>query len=321
MDTFTHNLTLNNYTAKVSFKTSLHNGKLDWTIELFTDELGDRYTTITGGLVTIIQPVPAPTPAPAPAQTDKDRHINFLRVALADIEAVTGREAKALGTKMLYDYLIGDALEFTKNHLKFKEVVIAKGYELKAEAPEKYAMIYTINRVLNALGAPLTKPPTPAPAPTPAPPPAPAPAPVASVPPTVKPKDAVNPDLELFKAVATRLKCETALNNLKEYFGYWQGAVKRGHYAHLLSKAASMEEYMASWWCYDDDEYGRARLMKDIFAKKGLVWSEEAMPMYYEWLKTYIPPPRVRGQPRPNRYTKMCAFLDTYKSAFTAPTA
>jgi hypothetical protein len=35
--------------------------------------------------------------------------------------------------------------------------------------------------------------------------------------------------------------------------------------------------------------------------------------MYYEWEKTYRPTGRT------NRYKKMCAFLDKYKGAFSAP--
>ena len=317
MSTFSRDLTLNGYTAKVSFKTALTNGQLDWTIELSTGELGvNRYTSTTGGRVGITN---------STVQADKERHCTYLRAALNDIETAVGREAKALGTKMLYDYLVGDALEFTKNHPKFKETVIAKGYELKGEAPEKYAMVASINRVLTALDAPLIRPnawvpvPVMPPAPTPVTQPAAAPKPVNTVvqpapmaAPAPKP-DTTEVDLVLFKAVATRLKCESALRSPKEYLGYWQGAIKRGAYTQQPSKAASMEAYMTSWWGYYSDETQREYLMKEIFAKQKLIWSADVMPMYYEWEKTYKPTGRT------NRYKKMCAFLDKYRAAFTTP--
>jgi hypothetical protein len=140
-------------------------------------------------------------------------------------------------------------------------------------------------------------------------PPAPAvaPAPVAPKP------DTSEVDLVLFKAVATRLKCECVLRSPKEYLGYWQGAIKRGCYTQLPSKAASMEAYMVSWYGYYNEELQRANLMKELFTKQKLIWSEDVMPMYYEWEKTYRPTGRT------NRYKKMCAFLDKYKCAFTAP--
>lgn len=314
MSTFSRDLTLNGYTAKVSFKTALNSsGQLDWTIELSTGTEGvNRYTSSTGGLAAITAPA---------VQADKERHCTFLRSALSDIETGVGREAKALGAKMLYDYLVGDALEFTKNHPKFKDTVIAKGYELKSEAPEKYGMVASINRVLTALGAPLIKPlpvpvtqsvATPVVAPKPVntviqPAPAPAPAPVAPKP------DTTEVDLALFKAVATRLKCDCVLRSPKEYLGYWQGAVKRGCYTHQPSKASSMEAYMVSWYGYYDEDLQRENLMRDLFTKQKLIWSAEVMPMYYEWEKTYKPTGRT------NRYKKMCAFLDKYRAAFTAP--
>jgi hypothetical protein len=323
MSTFFRTLTLNDYTAKVSFETALTNGQLDWTIELSTGGQDGRYTTTTGGLAAI---------TPSAVQTDKERHCTYLRAALNDIDTAVGREAKALGVKMLYDYLVGDALEFTKNHPRFKDTVIAKGYELKVEAPERYSMVASINRVLTALDAPLIKPygwvPTAVTTPAPVAPPAAAVAqPTATVaaapkpvntavqpPAPVAPKpDTTEADIVLFKAVATRLKCESVLRAPKEYFGYWQGAVKRGYYNLLPSKAASMEAYMAAWWCTYNDEWQRANLMKDLFTKQKLIWSEEVMPMYYEWEKTYTPTGRT------NRYKKMCAFLDKYRAAFTAP--
>jgi hypothetical protein len=352
MSSFTRTLTLNGTTAKLTLHTTLNKDNMcEWTLELSTGKEGvDKYTTTTGGWTTM-KAVPAPAPAPAPAAPspapatpapatspaeEKTRHIEFIKGILADVSEARGRDARAAITKILFDYLAGSALEFVKNHQKFKDTVIAKGYELKQEAPEKTGMVSSIDRVLTALGQPLVKPvmcwgchqtpcvgtakpvntvvqpvavATPAPpGPTPAPAPKPTPAPAART----EPKDN-DPDFVLFKAVAKRLKCTSVLDQPRLYYGYYLNGQRWGSNSEHKSKAARMEAYMASWWCYGDDDYQRQMLMKSLFAKNKLVWSDEVMPMYNDWVPTYKP------TGRPNRYKKMCAFIDTFRPAFTAP--
>jgi hypothetical protein len=253
--------------------------------------------------------VPAATAA-APATTAttvaaaKDKHIKYIKSLLDSVNSSgTGsREVRVALTKALYDYLTDEALEFVKAHEKFRAEVVKKAYELKTEAPYAVAMCDSINRVLLALGQPLVKPA-----------PAPAPAPAAVAVPSSSDSEAA--DLALLAAVAKKCKCDSVLRATKEYLGYWRRAANRGDYRGL-SKAQAMEKYISSWWCFDEDTL-RERLLQEIFNKRKLVYSPVIMDMYTEWQKTYVPPPRVRGKSRPNRYTKMCAFIEENKSAFT----
>ena len=121
-------------------------------------------------------------------------------------------------------------------------------------------------------------------------------------------------DLALLAAVARKYKCDSVLRNTKEYLGYWRRAANRGDYRGL-SKAEAMEKYISSWYCYDDDTM-RERLLHNMFNKRNLEFSPVIMDMYNEWVKTYVPPPRRQGQSKPNRWTKMCAFVEENKSAF-----
>jgi hypothetical protein len=257
----------------------------------------------------------ATTEATDAAKAEKQRHITFIKGILDDMPEVQGRDAKAAVAKILFDYLSGEALEFVKNHEKFRKVVIEKCYELKTEAPERTKMVESCNRVLMGLGEPLIKPVTclgghntPC---VSAPKPATAPAPTTAAP-TPPPAPTVDPDLALFLAVARKLKCTSVLQNSTEYLGYWRRAVKRGYYTGK-SKADSMEAYMSGWWGYYNDEAQRERLMKSLFDKNKLPYDPVVMDMYYEWVKTYTPPAR----PRNNRYLKMVAFIDANRAAFT----
>lgn len=54
----------------------------------------------------------------------------------------------------------------------------------------------------------------------------------------------------------------------------------------------------------------RKRLLQRIFAEQGLFWCPEYFTLYKEWLKTYVPPVKS------NRYTKMCAFVNHFRSCF-----
>ena len=347
MSTFNRSLTLNGYTAKMSLPTTLTKENMcEWTLELSSGKEGvNKYTATTAGWVTMktVTSAPAPAaPAPAPpapvpatsAEAEKTRHIEFIKGILADVDTAVGRDVRAMASKILFDYLAGSALEFVKNHPKFKDTVIAKGYELKRDAPEKVKMVESINRVLTALGMPLVQPvwcwgcnqtpcigaakpvntvvqpittTTPVPAPAPVAAPAPAPAPTRT-----EPKDD-DPDFVLFKAVAKRLKCTSVLTQPKTYYGYYLNGQRWYSNSEHKSKAARMEAYMASWWCYGDDDYQRQMLLKSIFAKNKLQWDDVVMQMYNDWVPTYKPTGRT------NRYKKMCAFIDTFRSAFTAP--
>lgn len=314
MTTLSRSLTLNGFTATVTIPTKLDAHKmLTCTLKVAqtgwaTNSSETAFTMAVEVPAAAAAPAPAPAPAvaTAAAPSAKDKHIKYIKGLLDDINAGQVRAVKEALAKALYDYLTDEALDFVKNHTKFRAEVVKKAYDLKGDAPESAGMCSAINRVLVALGEPLVKPAPPAP--VPAPPPA---NPVVTAP-TVCTDTA---DLALLTAVAKKYKCESVLRSTKEYLGYWRRAANRGDYRGL-TKAQAMEKYIGSWWCYDEDTL-RERLLQDIFNKKKLVYSPVIMNMYTEWVKTYVPPPRRAYEPKPNRYTKMCTFIEENKGAFT----
>jgi hypothetical protein len=56
----------------------------------------------------------------------------------------------------------------------------------------------------------------------------------------------------------------------------------------------------------------RTTLMKSLFYKNKLTFSDIAMTLYDEWVKTYKPAGAT------NRYKKMCAFIGAHESLFTS---
>ncbi len=359
MSTLVRSLTLNGFTATLTIPTKLDehnmltcklavtqtgwgNNSSQTSFTFKVDSAASSTAACSGEPVKIkklsttatVTTAPAPTAStttttePAKTETEKQKHITFIKGILDDYPNIKGLEARGAAAKILFDYLSGEALEFVKNHKKFKDVVISKAYQLKKEAPELTALVASMDRVLTALGVPLkqpvavpgcsckmcsTAPKTPANTvvePTTAPP-APAPAPAAPAP-AVTAVTTSDPDLVLFMAVARKLKCTTALKYPTEYLGYWRGVVKRGSYTGK-SKADSMAVYLTGWWGYYNEDIRREKLMKDLFEKNKLPYDPVVMDMYYEWVKTYTPPAR----PRTNRYLKMVAFIKANRSAFT----
>lgn len=336
---FSRNITFNNTTATISFPTRLDSSnQLNWTLtvtsginKVSTDgsvAIESFKPTASTGLNTSWTAV---TTTISPAE--KDQHVSFIKEALNTIETTSGRDAKAMGAKLLYDYMFMCGLDFVNAYERYKQTTITKAYELKKEAPEKTAMITSIDKYLTAVGAPLELP-----APTVLPPPPGLTRQVACGGPltycgcsgcpdlTVKSQTkttepskpanpvvtpAVNTDAEynLFVVMAKEHECDYIAKNPKDYFGYYQGAVKRG-YITGPTVADKIEKYINNYYS-TSPKFERIKLMKSLFEKNKLIYNDAAMTLYNDWQNTYKPTGPT------NRYKKMCAFIDAHKSLFT----
>jgi hypothetical protein len=96
------------------------------------------------------------------------------------------------------------------------------------------------------------------------------------------------------------------------YFGFYQKLVSNGS-LKTRSVAEKMEEYITSWFHSNEGDEERAKTMKSLFAKHKLTYTEDVMPLYNEWLKTYI---ILLG--RSNRYYKMMRFIELHKHLFSS---
>jgi hypothetical protein len=326
---FTRSLTFNGFTASITLPTKLSNDQLEWTLAMKDDDFN---TVSTSGVVDIepVEPVKPVEPAvPVMDEVTKTKHVDFIKMCLATVEAANGRDARATAAKILYDYLLICGMDFLKAYEKFKQTVIDKAYELKKKAPEQIAMIASMNKVLSGLNVPLEKP-----------------VPVAEKPAEVKPVERrhadcggnhatpllkpVNPvvtpakkleepskeapksndeqELTLFTALAKKYDFKKAIANPKEYFGYFNSAVRWNSY---MVRGATKAEKMSSYFNHCTDIGQREALMKNIFDKHGMNFSDTVMPFYYGWESTYKPTGKT------NRYIKMNEFATTHKSLFT----
>lgn len=335
MSTFTRSITFNDQAATLTFPTKLNSSnQLDWTVTLTS---GTNKVSTTGTVALELSSLKTPTtpdstgpvtswPTSMIAVVDenKAKHVAFIKEALNTIETATGRDAKAACAKMMFDYLTICGMDFIKAHERFKHTVIAKAYELKKEAPERSTMVDSMNKVLTALDQPLEKPSTLPPPPgltrqvacggsltycgcTGCPDLTDNPSKVVSQS-ILNKKDApYNPDMALFIALAKKHDAKTAIENPTTYFSYYENALK-WRSINGTTKAEKMDDYLSRW----SDGAAREKLMKTLFTKNDLVFSDTVMTLYDEWQKTYKP----TGYS--NRYKKMCAFIDAHKTLFTA---
>ena len=317
-------ITFNDTTATLTFDTKLNdNNQLDWGITL----ISAKNTVSTNGKVRIVMAAPAPAPAPVtPAvypEAEKAKHVAFIKAALDTIDTSVGRDAKAVGAKMLYDYMLLCAMDFVKAHERYKQTTIWKAYELKSAAPTNTAMIGSINNFLTAIDQPLEKPALMVIATMPSytcsnsdcpihgkkteevkPAPKPTPTPVNTV---IQPAEPYNPDMALFIALAKKHDAKEAIKNPTNYYSYYTNAVKWGSVTGD-TKAEKMNDYLSYW----SDGAAREKLMKSLFYKNKLTFSDAVMTLYDEWVKTYTPTDKT------NRYKKMCVFTDVHKTLFNA---
>ncbi len=300
---FSRDITFNDTTATISFPIKLtSSNQLNWT---FSIKSGTN-TVSTNGSV-IIEPS-------ATNSANKDIHTAFIKEGLKTVENARGRDAKATAAKMLYDYMLMCAMDFVHTYERYKNTVIAKAYELKKEAPDQTAMITSLDKLLIALGVPLE------------------PltlkvtcnsnCPGCTVKPTeAKPTETkesskiVNNSTEdnnteylLFVTIAKRLGCDYVIKNSKDYYGYYKGTVKRGFIKS--NNSAEMIEYYLKRWGGPNKTYQRITLMKDLFAKNKLTFTDDVMSLYDDWQHTYQPTGKT------NRFIKMCAFINNYKKLF-----
>lgn len=124
---------------------------------------------------------------------------------------------------------------------------------------------------------------------------------------TEKKDEPYNPDMALFIALAKNHDAKNIIENPTFYFSYYESLAKWGS-VKGSTKAEKMEDCLSRW----SDGAAREILMKQLFEKNKLVFSNSAMTLYNEWQKTYKP--AVNS----NRYKKMCTFIEAHKALFTA---
>lgn len=227
--------------------------------------------------------------------TLKAQHCSFIKAALETIDTSNGRDVKAVGAKMLYDYLYICAMDFINTYDRFKVTAITKAYELKKMAPEQTSMVESINRLLTALNKPLeetcpdqtlkvdNKPIEP-----------------------IEPIKHINIEYNIFVLIAKRLKYNTIIKDPQTYYKYYQDDMRRGA-VKGLSIAEKIENYIFNDWDYAIQQK-RIKLMKDLFMKNNLTFTEDVMDLYDEWV--------ISVKPTNNRYIKMCKFIDEHKDLF-----
>lgn len=269
------------------------------------------------------------TPVKTFSEEEKSYYCAQIRSMLDRFDIVETKDERATLAEELLEYLRTTGLEFTKHYNNFKTVVIRKCYELKLLHPDLPSVVSKSNQLLTALGETLNVPdsaiqefyckgcakyhphslphtpkPVTAPSVTPV-------APIATIAPVTTSSEFYNADKTLFLTIAKRLDCKTIINNPDRYFGYYQTPVTNGPLkGHLV--AERMENYITSWFHSNEGDNGRAKTMKRLFANNKLTYTDDVMPLYSEWLKTYI---IFLG--RSNRYQKMVCFIELHKHLFS----
>ena len=297
----------------------------------------DAPTKIAEPIAATPKPVATPTAYP---EADKIKHVAAIKDMLAECEQTKGKENKAAIAMKLLTYVSGEALDFTKSYTRFKDTVINKCYEFKQAEPDMAELVAKSDEVLTKLGASTTIPDgwkkpekcdvcggnhaTPTSAlkianevinawvdsqpPIVAPKPAAAPKPVEP-----KKEDTTTSsaalDLALFTALAKKYNFESAIENPKLYLYYFENAVRWNSWT---VKGSTKAEKMTSYFTHCTDDGQRVKLMKTIFEKHSMIFSDAAMTLYNEWQKTYKPTGKT------NRYIKMNEFTVAHKSLFTA---
>ena len=297
-------ITFNDVTATVTFDNKLNDNKLSWNMSM----ISGANKTSTNDMTTIIVPTSVPVVASIPVvasvpMDEKTKHIAHIKDMLDECEKTVCKSNMTVIFIKILDYVSGNALEFTKAHERFKEVVINKCYEFKTVNSDMPDVVTKADAALIKLGSSTTIPlnfkiantiirPSPAPAPAPAS--------------TVKNDTSYNPEIALFVALAKKYGAENAILDPIKSFSYYETACKTLAITGT-TKAEKMVNYFTRW----SDLYARIQLMKSLFTKNNIVFTDTAMILYNEWVKTYKPTDKT------NRYKKICAFIDAHKSLFT----
>ena len=313
----TRSITFNDIIVTLTMDTKLNsNNQLYWKVTIVSGS--NKITTdgkaaingpvtpaVTPVVTPVVNPVVTPMSSSVSTVTDKTKHIEAIKEMLNECENTKGKENKAKIAIRILNYVINEGIDFTKSHQRFKESVINKCYEFKQITSDMPDVINKSNEVLIKFGASTTIPAdfkgccgsnTTTSVPT-----------VKTDSSTVKKDDTSNSELALFTALANKYNHKNAIANPKSYLSYFENAARWGSVTGT-TKADKMANYFSK---YSDDGQ-RAALMKTIFAKHNLTFSDAAMTLYNEWVKTYTPTDRT------NRYKKMIEFATVHKSLFTA---
>jgi hypothetical protein len=289
-----------------------NNNQLYWKVtivsgsnKITTDGKAAINGPVTPAVTPAVTPVVTPMSSPVCTVTDKNKHIEEIKGMLNECENTKGKENKAKIAIRILNYVINEAVDFTKSYPHFKETVINKCYEFKQLNSDMPDIVDKSNEVLVKFGASTTIPAdfkgrrgsnTTTSVPT-----------VKTDSSTVKKDNTQNADLAIFKALANKYNHKTAIANPTIYLAYFEHSVQWGSVTGT-TRADKMVNYFSK---YSEDGQ-RASLMKTIFTKHNLIFSDAAMTLYNEWVKTYTPTDRT------NRYKKMTEFATVHKSLFTA---
>jgi hypothetical protein len=281
-----------------------------------------------------VEPVKVTEPVKAVTEADKIKHVTAIKDMLNECEEAKGKDNKEKIAIKLLDYVSGEALDFTKSHERFKDTVINKCYEFKQSEPDRAILVAKSDNVLTKLGASTTIPDgwkktekcrvccgnhaTPALSKElnevittweKSQSPVVAPKPVEPKPTEAKKEDTSALDLTLFTALAKKYNFKRAIVNPKAYLSYFESAVR---WNSSTVKGSTKAEKMTNYFIHCTDDGQRIELMKTIFKKHNLIFSDAAMTLYNEWQKTYKPTGKT------NRYIKMNEFATAHKALFTA---
>jgi hypothetical protein len=317
----TYNLTLKDSSATMWVNSQLDDmGYIDVSLGLYS---GDAEVT-TSSKVKVLSPKNKAVEAvdSTPVRTFTEEEKSYLcaqiRSMLDRFESANGKEEKAKLAEELLDYLRTTGLEFTKCYERFRKVVVKKCYELKLCNPEFPVVTTKANQLLTTLGETLNVPDSvieefyckscdkyhhPLVTHTSV-------VPIQAVAPTTS--EFYNAAKTLFLTIAKRLNCPHIIRNPEMYFGFYEKAEK-GRLLKRNTVTERMEEYITGWFHNNDGDEGRAKTMKRLFAKHKLTYTEDVMPLYNEWLKSYII--FLGGA---NRYYKMIRFIELHKHLFSS---
>jgi hypothetical protein len=293
-------LQLDKSVAKVELSNKSNGTGLDWTLMLVGAQGNGE--SISGTLPFVSES----SNTSSNFNEEKDKHINFIRGVLADIDNTKFRESKCIAAKILYDYLRICAVNLINTYSQFKQTVIDKAYHLKKDGADNKDLIRALDQLLIVLGCPKednsnNKSP-------------------------VIQKDnkenitpvntsvnnetnLVDPEYDLFIANAKLYNNVLILANSKQFYGYY----KKGINCKTLegiTRAEKMNDFFVNY-CRFSRNHDRMVLMKKLFTKHNLIYNNAIMTMYDEWEKSYKP------NGRSNRYIKMLDFICANKFLFT----
>jgi hypothetical protein len=120
----------------------------------------------------------------------------------------------------------------------------------------------------------------------------------------------IDPEYQLFVATAIFYDDQITLSNLQKWFKLYKRDV-----SNALIEGNTKAQVIDQWFNEIGNfskKHERTLLMKSLFVKHNLIYSDSVMIMYERWLLSYKPPKGIS-----NRYTKMLDFICANKFLFT----